>query len=149
MNTRKARLEDVPTIQALINSYAEQGAMLPRSLSLIYENLRDFQVVEEEGQLIGVGALHILWDDLAELRAVAVKPPLGRGVGRFLIESLLAEAREIGFHRVFALTNQPGFFEKVGFQVISKEQLPHKVWKECINCAKFPNCDEVALIREV
>ncbi len=146
---RKARMGDVPEIQRLINSYAEQGLMLPRPLVMLYESLRDFMVAEEDGRIIGAGALHIVWEDLAEVRALAVAPDRERrGVGRSIVKRLLEEARALGINRVFALTYRPGFFEKCGFQVVSKELLPHKVWGECINCPKFPKCDEVAMLHE-
>src|SRR5690554_3403744 len=147
---RKARMTDVENLHALINSYAGQGLMLPRSRSMIYESLREFTVVEEDGEFLGTGGLHIIWEDLAEIRALALKAEaMGRGLGRKLVEKLLAEARELGIPRVFALTYQREFFEKCGFRLINKEQMPHKVWKECINCPKFPNCDEHAMMIEV
>ena len=147
---RKARMTDVDNLHALINSYAEQGLMLPRSRSMIYESLREFTVVEEDGEFLGTGGLHIIWEDLAEIRALALKAEaMGRGLGRKLVEKLLAEARELGIPRVFALTYQREFFEKCGFRLIDKEEMPHKVWKECINCPKFPNCDEQAMLKEV
>ncbi len=147
---RKARMTDVENLHALINSYAEQGLMLPRSRSMIYESLREFTVVEEDGEFLGTGGLHIIWEDLAEIRALALKAEaMGRGLGRKLVEKLLAEARELGIPRVFALTYQREFFEKCGFRLIDKEEMPHKVWKECINCPKFPNCDEQAMLKEV
>jgi len=146
---RKARVEDVPRLHRLINAYAERGLMLPRSLSVLYETLRDFTVAENDGHLAGAGALHIVWEDLAEIRALAVSPDYeGRGVGRRLVEELVREAEGMGIKRVFALTYQPGFFERCGFRQVPKESLPHKVWGECINCPKFPSCDEVALVRE-
>ncbi len=147
---RKAKMADVPHIQALVNGYAEDGLMLPRPLSMIYENLRDIVVVEAEGRILGTGALHLVWDDLAELRAMAVvRDAVGQGLGRKMVDFLLGEARELGVSKIFALTYQPHFFEKCGFTVVAKETLPQKVWKECINCPKFPNCDEVALTIEL
>ncbi len=144
---RKARMRDVPELQRLINSYAEKGLMLPRPLVMLYEGLRDFVVAEDGGEIVAVGALHIVWDDLAEIRALAVAPGKeGRGYGRGLVGVLLDEARDMGIGQVFALTYQPGFFEKCGFSVVSKDTLPHKVWGECINCPKFPKCDEVAVM---
>lgn len=144
---RKARIGDVATIQRLINSYAEKGLMLPRPLVSLYEGLRDFTVAEVEGELVGAGALHIAWEDLAEVRGLAVVPGYERrGIGRGLVQVLLDEARSLGIARVFALTYQPGFFEKCGFAVVDKEALPHKVWNECIHCPKFPSCDEVAMM---
>lgn len=144
---RKARISDVSTIQRLINSYAEKGLMLPRSLVSLYEGLRDFTVADLDGELIGAGALHIVWEDLAEVRGLAVVPGHElKGIGSGLVKVLLDEARSLGIARVFALTYQPGFFKKCGFVVVDKEALPHKVWNECIHCPKFPSCDEVAMM---
>ncbi|HHV62920.1 MAG TPA: N-acetyltransferase [Firmicutes bacterium] len=150
MELRKARMEDVKKIHKLINAYAERGMMLPRSLALIYENLREFAVAEEDGEVIGTGGLHIVWGDLAEIRAVAVREDkMGQGVGKAVVRFLIQEAADLGIPRVFALTYKPAFFEKCGFRLTSKDELPQKVWKDCINCPKFPNCDEVAMIYEV
>jgi len=147
---RKARMGDVPEMQRLINHYAAQGLMLPRSLVSLYESLRDFTVAEEDGRIVGVGALHIVWDDLAEVRALAVAPGHERqGHGRAIVDHLLDEARALGIGRVFALTYQPEFFARCGFHPVAKESLPHKVWGECIHCPKFPNCDEVAMLKEL
>lgn len=147
---RKAKMTDVENLHTLINSYATKGLMLPRSRSMIYESLREFTVVEDDGKFLGTGGLHIIWEDLAEIRALAlVESATGRGIGRKLVEMLVEEARSLGIPRVFALTYQKEFFEKCGFRLIDKEEMPHKVWKECINCPKFPNCDEYAMMKEV
>jgi len=146
MMIRKARLTDVEAMHQLVNNYAEKGLMLSRSRSMLYEYIRDFAVAEVDGEVVGTGALHIMWVDLAEIRAVAIKEGFtGKKIGKRLIEFFLQEARELGIPRVFTLTYQPGFFEKSGFRVVPKESLPQKVWRECINCPKFPNCDEVCL----
>jgi len=143
---RRALITDARTIHQLLLGYAQQGQLLGRSLVDIYDALRDFHVVEENGQIIGTGALQICWEDLAEIRSLAVKEGLvGKGVGRILVESCLEEARMLGLKRVFALTYQPRFFEKLGFVEIEKSELPHKIWTDCIHCVKFPDCDEVAL----
>lgn len=147
MNLRKARMSDIETIHGVINNYAAQGLMLPRSRNMLYENLREFIVAEEDDKFLGTGALHILWEDLAEVRALAIAPEaVRRGVGRRLVAALVEEARALEIPRVFALTYQQEFFAKCGFRVLEKEAMPQKVWKECINCPKFPNCDEVAMI---
>lgn len=147
MLIRKAKISDVETIHSFISYYAGQGLMLPRSRSSLYENIREFTVAEEKGKIIGTGSLHIIWEDLAEIRALAVHPERQReGVGRALVQSFLAEADELEIPRVFALTYQAPFFQKCGFAIIAKEDLPQKVWKECINCPKFPKCEEVAVI---
>lgn len=150
MLLRKAKVKDVPAMQALINSYAGQGLMLARSLNMLYESTRDFVVAEIDGQIVGTGALHIVWQDLGELRAVAVAPDRQKnGIGRSIVETLLREARDLELSQVFALTYKPNFFVNCGFRILNKEELPHKVWKECINCPKFPNCDEIALILDL
>lgn len=147
---RKARLSDAEDIITLINSYAEKGLMLPRTRNTLYEGIREFIIAQDNGVLIGTGALHVLWEDLCEIRALAVSEEyLGKGVGRALVELLCADAIELGCPKVFSLTYQVGFFKHMGFQMIDKENLPHKVWKECINCVKFPNCDENAMVLTV
>jgi amino-acid N-acetyltransferase len=144
---RKARIKDVPQIQKLINLYAARDEMLPRSLNEIYENLRDYFVFELEGRVIGCGALHIDWEDLAEIKSVAVHPETQRrGIGRAIVEKCVEEAKELGLKRLFALTYKPQFFVRLGFSDVDKNSLPHKVWSECINCPKFPDCEESAVI---
>jgi len=143
---RRARITDARAIHQLLLGYAQQGQLLGRSLVDIYEALRDFHVFEESGEIVGAGALQVCWEDLAEIRSLAVKPGLiGKGVGRQLVESCLAEAQELGLKRVFALTYQPEFFTRLGFSEIEKSELPHKIWTDCIHCVKFPDCDEIAL----
>jgi len=150
MTIRKARLSDSEAIHKLVNHYAKKGLMLPRSRSSIYENIRNYSVMETEGDVIGIGALSILWTDLAEIRTLAVKESFsGQGIGKKLVEYFLDEARELGIKKVFTLTYQVAFFEKCGFNVISKEHMPHKIWKDCLNCPKFPNCDEVLMAIEI
>lgn len=147
MELRKAKLADVEAMITLINRYAEQGLMLPRSRNMLYEGIREFLVAEEDKKIIGVGSLHIIWEDLAEIRALAVAPDYrGKSIGTQLVKALVNEAHDLGCEKVFALTYQPDFFQHCGFRVINKEEMPHKVWKECINCVKFPNCDEIAVI---
>src|SRR5512138_2693185 len=126
---RKARIADVPAIQALVNGYARTGEMLGRPRAEIYEGLRDFTVAERDGQVAGCVALHIDWEDIAEVRSLAVAPALaGRGLGRILVTACLDEARALGIPRVYALTYKSGFFERLGFSRVEKESLPHKVW---------------------
>lgn len=150
MILRKARMSDVEDIHALISQYAAEGLMLARPRSLLYEGLRDMTVAEEDGRILGTASLHILWEDLAEVRGLAIrKEAQKRGIGKKIVKALLEEAKGLGIARVFALTYQEEFFRNCGFRVVSKEQLPHKVWKECIDCPKFPNCDEVAMLIEV
>ena len=147
---RKPTFKDVEAIHKLVNDYADKGQMLARSRNVLYETLRDMVIAEEGGRVVGVGGLHLVWVELAEVRALAVAPELaGRGVGSTLVAKLTEEARELGVRTLFTLTYQDGFFAKQGFNVIEKEKLPHKVWKECINCPKFPNCDEIAMMKEL
>jgi amino-acid N-acetyltransferase len=147
---RKAQIADVKDIQKLLMTFANRGDMLSRSLSELYESLRDFYVVEEEGVLLGAAALHIVWDDLAEVRSVAVTEDAGRkGIGSRLVQACISEAREIGLKRIFCLTYKPDFFAKHGFRLVDKAELPHKVWGDCIKCAKFPDCDENAMILDL
>ena len=144
---RKATIDDVKDIQALVNGYADQGQMLPRSLNELYEHLRDFSVFDENGAIVGVCALHISWDRLAEVRSLAVrKDRAGRGIGAQLVTACLKEAEALGAARVFVLTYQERFFSKLGFGPVDKKELPHKIWTDCLNCVKFPNCDETSLI---
>ncbi len=145
---RKARFDDIESIYGLVNIYAAQGEMLPRSRNTLYENLRDMVVAEEEGRVIGVGALHIMWDRLAEVRMMAIAPEYTRqGIGAEIVQLLLNEGDVLGIEKVFTLTYKPDFFRKLGFIRISREELPQKVWKECIDCPKYPNCDEIAMIK--
>jgi len=143
---RKAKLKDAGEIYNLINQYAKEGILLPRSLNSIYENIRDFWVCEENGRLVGCAALHIVWEDLAEIKSLAVSEEhKGKGIGTMLVEECLKEAEELGVKRVFVLTYAQGFFSKLNFEEVEKIKLPHKVWGECINCVKFPSCDEIAM----
>ena len=147
---RKAKLTDVKAIQAVVNQYADTGQMLPRTLNELYENLRDFHIYEEGGKLIGVCALHVSWDGIAEIRSLAVQPERKKqGIGRDLVRHCLAEAAELQVGRVFVLTYQDVFFRKLGFTDIDKKELPHKIWTDCLNCVKFPDCDESSLIISV
>jgi amino-acid N-acetyltransferase len=147
---RKARLTDVKTIYNLINTYALKGLLLPRALSELYESIRDFYVWEEDGRILGVCALHVSWEDLAEVRSLAVdEAALGRGIGRALVDRCLEDARELAVSRVFALTYQVEFFSRLGFKQVDKQSLPQKIWADCIKCVKFPDCDETAMMLEL
>ena len=147
---RKAQVGDVKEIQKLLTSFANRGDMLSRSLSELYENIRDFYVVTDGDRLLGAAALHIVWEDLAEVRSVAVIEESGRkGIGSQLVQACIAEAREIGLRRIFCLTYKPDFFAKHGFSLVDKSELPHKVWSDCIKCVKFPDCDENAMILDL
>jgi len=147
---RKARMSDVKGIHQLIADYAKKGDMLPRSLADIYENLRDYFVfLGDGGELVGSASIHIMWEDLAEVRSLAVREgKMRRGVGTQLVESCISEAIVLGIDRVFALTYKPEFFEKLGFHIVDKAELPQKIWTDCLKCSKFPDCDEVALVAD-
>lgn len=143
---RRARIPDAKAIHRLLLAYAREGVLLGRSLVDIYAAIRDFYVFEEDNEILGVGALAICWEDLAEVRSLAVVPgQQGKGIGRGIVENCLIEARALGLRKVFALTYEPDFFKKLGFIDIDKAELPQKVWGDCINCVKFPDCDEFAL----
>lgn len=143
---RKAILQDARQVHKLLMVYAKDGLVLPRSLMDIFEAIRDFYVFIEDDQVVGAAALNICWEDLAEVRSLVVHQDYGgRGVGRHLVEACISEARQLGIGRVFALTYQQVFFEKLGFGVIEKAELPQKIWGDCIKCAKFPECDEIAM----
>lgn len=144
---RKAKMGDVNQIRRLINGFANEGKMLPVSLNMLYERLRNFWVVERDGKVIGCAALKIVWKDLGEIRSVAIsKKYQGKGYGKMLVKKILEEAEQIELKKVFTLTYVPEFFEKLGFEKIIKSKLPHKVWSDCINCPKFPRCDETAML---
>ena len=143
----KARISDVTQMHELINYFADKDEMLPRPLSEIYENIRDYFVVRQGEQIIACAALHVMWSDLAEIKSVAVaEGSQGQGLGDQLVEACLKEAKELGMPTVFCLTYKPAFFERLGFSQLDKMELPRKVWGECYRCPKFPDCDEVALI---
>jgi len=147
---RKARIGDIKQIQNLINIFAKQNLMLPKSLNELYENVRDFWVVEDGKRILGCAAMHIAWDDLAEIKSLAVvKTRQNRGIGKELVSTCLSEARQLGAKKVFVLTYKPGYFKKFGFRKIKNSNLPHKIWAECINCSKFPNCQETALLKNL
>lgn len=147
---RKAKIKDIKQIQDLINYFAKQDLMLPRSLNELYETLRDFWVVEENKKIVACCALHISWDDLSEIKSLAVaKKNQGKGLGNELVSACLLEARQLGAKKIFVLTYKPDFFKKFGFKKIKHANLPHKIWAECINCCKFPNCQEVALLKKL
>lgn len=150
MKIRKARISDLRDVQKLINEFARREEMIPRSLNELYESIRDLLVCEDGGAIAGVCALHILWEDLAEVRSLAVRKEYQRlGIGGKLVRRCLSEARSLGIYRVFALTYQPAFFKKLGFTDIEKSGLPQKIWGDCIRCPKFPECDEHALMIEL
>ncbi|NJB66937.1 amino-acid N-acetyltransferase [Desulfobaculum xiamenense] len=146
---RKAMMQDVKAIHALLMSCASKGQLLPRSLSSLYSHLRDFHVLvdRDDERVLGCCALTIFWADHAEIRSLAVVEELkGRGFGRKLVESCLSEAVTLGVYKVFTLTYVSGFFARLGFEEVEKDVLPQKVWTDCLNCPKFPDCDETAML---
>ena len=147
---RKAKLEDVKEIQRLIKLYSTRGEILPRSLSELYDHLRDFFVFVQDHKVLGICALHICWEDLAEVRSLAVQEEVrSKGMGAKLVKACLEESKALGVKRVFALTYRPDFFERLGFKKVDKNMLPHKIWTDCLKCVKFPDCNEVAVAREI
>ncbi len=151
MNIRPARVGDVPAIRDLILSFADRKLMIRRSLGELYESIREFIVAtDDEGRVVGCAALHVFWEDLAELKCLAVSEGVqGRGVGRALVDACWDAARALEIKTVFTLTYVADFFEKCGYHRIDKADLPHKIWNECVRCPLFPNCNEGALIRSV
>lgn len=147
IKVRKAKISDARSIKNLIDFYSSKGTMLPRSLSNIYENIRDFLVAEMDNEIVGCIALHIVWDNLAEIRSLAVSEShTNSGIGSNLLKEALNEAKELGIERVFTLTYASDFFEKHGFKRISKSRLPQKIWKDCLECSRFPDCEEEAFV---
>ncbi len=148
MKVEKARVSDANSMHRMVSYFADKGEMLPRALSDIYEGIREYFVVKEGDQVVACVALHVTWVDLAEIRSLAVaEQEQNQRIGSLLIQACLKEAKELGIPKVFCLVRKPAFFEKHGFQLIDKTELPRKVWAECYRCPKFPDCDEVALIR--
>ncbi len=149
MEIRKAKSQDVPAIHALISCYAELDRMLFRSMADIYENLQVFQVAESDGKIVGCCALKVIWADLAEVQSLAVdKNYFGKGLGRWLVKNCVEQARNLGIKKVFTLTMEPIFFEKIGFKRVDKKTLPMKVWSDCARCPKQDQCDEIAMVIE-
>jgi amino-acid N-acetyltransferase len=149
---RKAIMRDVKPIQKLLETYAQDGLLLPRSLNELYGNLRDYYVYVPDGEdtLRGACALHLCWEDLAEIKSLAVEKSFtGRGVGTQLAEACISEAITLGLYKIFALTYRVEFFKHLGFKVVDKSRLPHKIWADCLNCVKFPECDEIAVLLEI
>jgi len=146
---RRATIADIKEIHALLSHYAQRGLLLGRSLSDLYDQMRDFVVACDRTThaVIGVCGLHICWEDIAEIRSLAVRDDaLRRGIGTALVAACLREASDLGIQRIFVLTYSPDFFKKAGFEPVDKTVLPHKVWGDCIKCVKFPYCDEEAMM---
>ena len=149
MNIRPARVSDVPAIYELIRTFAERKLMIRRSLGELYESIREFLVaIDDENRVIGCVALHVFWEDLAELKCLAVaETAQGRGVGRLLVDACWEAARELEIKSVFALSQSAAFFERCGYHPVEKSELPSRIWNECVRCPAFPECKELALIR--
>jgi len=146
LRIRHAVLSDVDAIIELVNHFAAKGEMLWRTKSQVYPFIRNYVVAEDHGEIVGCSTLEITWDTLAEIRSLAIKESYqGKGIGSQIVNALMQDAKDLGVKKVFALTYKPRFFERFGFKVIDKQSLPHKVWTVCIDCDKFPNCDEVAV----
>jgi len=147
---RKAKISDIKQIQGLINSYARQGLMIARSLNELYDNIRDFWVCESGGRVLGCSAAHVSWENLVEIRSVAVDQSVqGKRIGTKLLKACMAEAKQLGAKKVFTLTYIPEFFRRFGFRKVEHASLPHKIWAECVNCPKFPDCQEIALVKNI
>jgi len=149
---RKATTKDIQVIHKILSEYGNKGDLLPRPLSQLYDHVRDFFVFEDPDSktIIGCCALQFCWEDLAEIRSLAVSAEYERQkIGTRLIEASLMEARSFKIKNVFALTYKPDFFKHFGFRKVPRSKLPHKVWNECIRCVKFPNCDENAMLLKI
>lgn len=147
---RPAAIADVPAIHHLLETYAIKGNLLPRTMNELYRHLRDFFVIEIDGKIAAIGALEIFTEDLGEVRSLVVdEASERRGLGRLMVQRIIAEARQIGLRRLMALTYVPAFFHKLGFKTVAMETLPEKVWNVCVKCYKYNNCDEVAVLLEL
>jgi len=147
---RKATLKDIKAIHGILNFYAQQGSLLARPLISLYERVRELVIYERDDEVIGCAALSVVWEDMAEIRSLAVKEEFQRrNIGTKLVNACLDEARFLQIKRVFTLTYKDKFFEKMGFHVIDKHILPHKIWSDCVNCPSFPDCDEIAMLMEI
>ncbi len=150
MKLRRATVEDVKIIYNLISEYSKKGLLLERTMSNIYDNIRDFFILEDKKEVVGIGSLHVCWEYLGEIRSLCVREKyLKKGYGSKLVEACISDAKELKLKQVFVLTYNINFFKNRGFRIIDKKELPHKVWAECVNCPKFPECDEIAMIIDI
>lgn len=149
---RKATIKDIKAIHKLLQGYGDKGELLPRPLSVLYDHVRDFSVYVDakKDRVIGCCALQFCWENLAEIRSLAVHPEHQRNkIGSKLTETVLEEAKSFAVKKIFVLTYRPGFFERFGFLEIDRSQLPLKIWADCIVCVKFPDCDETAMMKKL
>ena len=153
---RRARLDDIPGIAGIMAGYVAQGVLLPRPVSELYQCVREFHVAERHGvngapaEIVACAALRLLWNDLGEVRSLAVREDMhGQGLGKALVERVLEDARALALPRVIALTRDLQFFERCGFTVHSRESLPRKVWTDCVRCPRRHACDEVAVVLDL
>jgi amino-acid N-acetyltransferase len=149
---RKATTEDIKSIHALLMHYGALGELLPRPLSQLYDDVRNFWVWVDPkiNAIVGCCALQFCWEDLAEIRSLAVKEGYwGQGIGAQLLEAVFEEAKCFKIKKIFTLTYKTEFFQKFGFVQIDKSNLPLKIWSDCIHCIKFPSCDETAMLKKL
>lgn len=145
---RRAEIKDIPVVGQIINDCAEYGLMLHRSLAYLYEHVRDFHVAVEDGKVVGVCGLSIVWANMAEVYALAVDPRhRGKGLGRQLVLHCIDEGQELGIRTLMTLTYEKEFFVRCGFSIVDRASLPLKVWSECARCPKNQACDEIAMTR--
>lgn len=148
---RNAQIKDIKEIHMLLGHYGKKGELLPRPLSNLYDHIRDFHVYEDENKkIIGCCALQFCWEDIAEIRSLAVhEDHIRKKIGSNLIENAIKEAKSFGIVKIFTLTYKPDFFKTHNFYQIDRSELPLKIWSDCITCVKFPDCDETAMMREI
>jgi amino-acid N-acetyltransferase len=150
MKIRSAKMSDVKQMHALVEYYANKKEMLHRPLNDMYENIQEFAICEDKGKIVGCGALHVSWEDLAEIKALAIAQNYQKkGIGSKLVVTLEKRAKELGIKKIFALTFKPPFFLKQGYKKIKRDELPHKIWGECVKCHLFPDCGEVPLAKKL
>lgn len=150
MEYKQLTFSEVEQVHKLLNDYAKEGLMLSRSRNSIYENINDYIIAVKEDEVIGVGALHMVWDRLAEIRSLAIKAEYRKqNIGREIVDCLEAKGIKLGVETFFSLTYQPGFFEKCNYERVPNDILPQKVWKECVHCPKYPYCDEIGMLKKV
>ena len=147
LHIEPATLRDMDSVHELVTSFANRNEMLHRPLSELYENFRDYFVVKDEGRVVACGSVHVVWNDLAEIKAVGVREEYqSQGWGKRMIAQCMEAAREMGIATVFVLTHKTGYYDQLGFEEINVTSLPRKVWGECLRCPKFPNCNEIAMV---